>query len=218
MVIVVTVLLLHVFALWALQTGLLVRALEIVVPAELLASLPEIRAPTPPEVPPANRLPPRQVITQPVTQPVIQSAPEVPVTPSPPQPALALPAAIADTTPSANAPHGAGVPAVAAAPPAPNAATQVVELPSSDASYLHNPKPVYPAASQRRGEHGTVLLNVQVAADGSPLQVEVKVSSGYSRLDQTALDTARTWRFVPGKRGGVAQVMWVTVPMSFVLE
>jgi protein TonB len=30
--------------------------------------------------------------------------------------------------------------------------------------------------------------------------------------------TAQRWRYVPGKRGGVAEAMWFNVPINFVLE
>ena len=35
---------------------------------------------------------------------------------------------------------------------------------------------------------------------------------------QGALATALRWRYVPGKRGGVAQPMWFGVPINFVIE
>ena len=34
----------------------------------------------------------------------------------------------------------------------------------------------------------------------------------------TALATVLQWRYVPGKRGGVAEAMWFNVPINFVLE
>jgi protein TonB len=37
-------------------------------------------------------------------------------------------------------------------------------------------------------------------------------------LDQAALATARKWRYVAGKRAGVAEAMWFNVPFTFVLE
>ena len=30
--------------------------------------------------------------------------------------------------------------------------------------------------------------------------------------------TAQNWRYVPGKRGGVPEAMWFSVPINFVLE
>ena len=92
-------------------------------------------------------------------------------------------------------------------------------MPVSDADYLQNPKPTYLNISKRLNEQGTVLVRVLVGADGKPQDVTLHKSSGYDRLDQSALDTLRTkWRFVPGKRGGVPEAMWHVVPIVFVLE
>ncbi|WP_323030585.1 energy transducer TonB [Brachymonas denitrificans] len=97
-------------------------------------------------------------------------------------------------------------------------AAPAVELPSTRASYLNNPKPPYPASSKRLGETGTVLLRVLVGADGSAERVALKKSSGFDALDNSALETVRRWRFVPGKRNGVPTAMEYTVPIAFRLE
>ena len=93
-----------------------------------------------------------------------------------------------------------------------------VELPSSDAQYLQNPKPNYPAMSKRMGEQGKVLVLVLIGADGLPQKAEIKQSSGFERLDKAALNTVMSWKYVPGKRGGVPEAMWFNVPINFVLE
>lgn len=93
-----------------------------------------------------------------------------------------------------------------------------VQLPSSDADYLNNPKPAYPPMSRRMGEQGTVIVRALIDADGSAQQAEVQQSSGFERLDRAALETALKWRYVPGKRAGVAEAMWFKVPLRFVLE
>jgi protein TonB len=91
-------------------------------------------------------------------------------------------------------------------------------LPNSKADYLHNPPPEYPPMSVRRGEQGQVLLKVLIGADGLPQKVELLSSSGFERLDKAALEAAMRWRYVPGKRGGVAEAMWYQVPMVFNLK
>jgi protein TonB len=93
-----------------------------------------------------------------------------------------------------------------------------LELPSSDADYLHNPKPAYPPMSRRLGEQGKVLVRVFIDASGQPQQAEVKQSSGFERLDQTALNTVLKWRYLPGKRNGTPEAMWLQVPLEFKLE
>jgi protein TonB len=101
--------------------------------------------------------------------------------------------------------------------PAPPPATPQIILPSSAAAYLDNPFPPYPPVSRRLREEGKVVLRVHVGAQGEVLAVELKTSSGFSRLDDSALATVPRWRFVPGQRDGIPQAMWVTVPIAFEL-
>lgn len=208
-VITLSVVVFHVAALWALQTGLLRRAVELVVPAEILVEF--IEPPAPKVVPP----PPAPLA--PVKQPVAK-------TPTPVKTVSPQPLAIADQTPAPNAPVGVIEPApvappvavapIAEAPPAPAR----VELPSSDADYLQNPKPPYPAMSKRLAEQGKVVVRVLIGLDGTAQKAEIKQSSGFDRLDQSALATVLRWRYVPGTRAGVPEAMWFNVPINFVLE
>ena len=94
----------------------------------------------------------------------------------------------------------------------------MVKLPSSDADYLQNPKPAYPPISRRLNEQGKTTVRVLIGADGLPQRAEIGKSSGFSRLDDAAVATVMRWRFVPGKRGGVAEAMWFNVPIHWVLE
>ena len=215
-VIVSSVLVFHLAALWALQSGLALRAIEIVVPAEILSQL---IAPPPPKATPTSPPPPAP------KQPLVRSS--KPLLPPPPQLM-----AIADPTPAPNAPLGVTTPqpppppiaapvAVAAAPVAPPAAPPAppkVDLPSSDADYLQNPRPAYPPISKRLGEQGKVMVRVFIGTDGLAQKAEMKQSSGYERLDQVALNTVLKWHYVPGKRGGTPEAMWFVVPINFVLE
>jgi protein TonB len=200
---------LHVGFIWALQSGLLMRAAELVVPIEMLSQFIEPPAPrvntTPPPPPPAQ----------------VKNTPNKAPTTAAPQPL-----AIADPTPSANAPTGVTTPQatpapiaapVAAAPAAPPAAP-ALQLPSSDADYLQNPKPPYPSVSRRLNEQGKTTVRVLIGTDGQPQRAEIAKSSGFDRLDQAALTTVMRWRYVPGKRGGVAEAMWFNVPINWVLE
>jgi len=200
--IVASVLLLHGVALWALQTGLIQRVVEVLVPVQMLSEFIE---------------PPKPRVTPPPAPPKVVAAPVVRKTETPPP----MPLAIADPTPALNAPVGVVARAVPlpaiTAPPAPVAAPKV-ELPSSDADYLQNPKPAYPGMSKRLGEQGKVVVRVLIGVDGVVQKAEIRQSSGFERLDQAALMTAQRWRYVPGKRGGVAEAMWFNVPINFVLE
>ena len=178
------------------------------------------------------------IFTIAATQPVIPSAPIMvsmitapasePLRPEPeaqskPRPVTKQPLPMPKTPLIAEKPTAE--PAQAAPMPPPPPAAAVVESapapavipPRFDAAYLDNPAPPYPALSRRMGEQGKVLLRVLVNADGSAAQVELKNSSGSPRLDQSALDTVKRWRFVPAKLGAQAVTAWVLVPISFTL-
>jgi protein TonB len=118
--------------------------------------------------------------------------------------------------PAAAPVEAAPAPAPAAAPAAPPG--PAIVQPSSDASHLNNPKPVYPAVSKRLGEQGKIVLRVLIGTDGLPQKIEIKQSSGYERLDRQAVDTVSRWRFVPGTRNGVPEAMWYLQPINFVLQ
>jgi protein TonB len=106
-------------------------------------------------------------------------------------------------------------PNVAAINAAPAAQASITELPISNAAYLNNPPPQYPAQSRRLGEQGTVKWRVLIGTDGKASQPELVQSSGFTRLDEAAKQAVLAWRYVPGKRGGVAEPMTAIIPLSF---
>ncbi len=59
--------------------------------------------------------------------------------------------------------------------------------------------PVYPPVSRRRGEEGTVVLSVQVLANGTAGSVDIVQSSGYHRLDEAAVRGARQTSYIPAQ-------------------
>lgn len=91
-------------------------------------------------------------------------------------------------------------------------------LVEAQANYLVNPLPTYSRLSKKMGETGTVLLRVQVSPLGETLSVQLEKSSGFSRLDESALTTVSQWRFKAATKGGVAVSSWVVVPVKFVLN
>ncbi len=220
-VIALSVVTLHVAALWALQSGLMRKAAEIIIPAEVLSEFltPQPPAPpappTPPAPPPPKPAPPNRTRAAQAQRGQANAAP------------APMPVAIADPTPAPAAPVGVVEPQAAAKPaeapvaaaPAPAAPpSPAIVQPSSDASHLNNPKPVYPAVSKRLGEQGKIVLRVLIGTDGIPQKVEIKQSSGFERLDRQAVDTVSRWRFVPGTRNGVPEAMWYLQPINFVLQ
>ena len=224
-VIALVVVALHVGMLWLFQSGLLMRSTELLVPVQVLARLmeppavapplPVVQAPRPvaktPPPPVAKPVPPRAEATP-------EKPPQAPARPqAAPQPqAVAEPA---PPSPAPNAPTALPAPPqptpVAAAPAAP--AQPAIQLPSSDADYLQNPEPKYPENSQRLNEQGTSTIRVLIGADGLPQRAEIGKSSGFDRLDRAALATVMRWRYVPGKRNGVPEAMWFSVPIVWKL-
>ena len=158
-----------------------------------------------------------KVAPPPVQKPMPVAQP-TPV-PAPPVPVIAAAAPVVQPSPVAAPPAPAAItvaaPPVISAPPAP--VQPAVQLPSSDADYLQNPKPSYPAMSRRQGEQGKTIVRVLIGVDGLPKQTELAKSSGFVRLDQAAMDTIMRWRFVPGKRAGVPEPMWFNIPINWVL-
>jgi len=212
--IVLAVVVFHLGVLWALQSGLLKRAVELVIPVQVLAEFIEPPQPAiepPPPAPPVVTPTPPKPRPRPAPQPLPQ-----PVAVATPEPSTLAPV----VPPSPPAPPAPAEPVVAAAPPIPPAppAPPRIEMPSSSADYLNNPRPPYPPLSKRLGEQGKVVVRVYIEVDGTASRAEVRQSSGFERLDQTALQTVQRWRYVPGKRAGVPEAMWFNVPISFVLE
>lgn len=223
-VIAAAVALLHVGGLTALQSGLLARAYELVVPVEMISQIIEPPKPLPVVPPPPAPPPPptepvrlnKAVELPPAPQPIAIAdptpAPNSPtVIPAPPAPLPPITAPVA----AAPSPSPATPPALPPTPPAPPAK---VELPRSNADHLNNPVPPYPPVSKRLGEEGTSLLRIYVGADGLPQKAELRTSSGFERLDAAALAAVMKWRFKPGTRGGVAEAMWILQPIPFVLN
>jgi protein TonB len=181
---------------------------------------PVVEPPEPPE-PPKPTIEPPPPAPKPVARPVKRPAKPVkervvaapvaePV--SEPSPVPTQPAEAEPPPPPAPAAAVAEVPAEAAP------ARPVVSAARFDADYLRNPKPAYPLFSRRRGEEGTVLLLVDVSAEGTASQVRLHRSSGYPRLDDAAIAAVREWRFVPARRGDEAIASSVVVPIAFGLD
>ncbi|WP_306519965.1 energy transducer TonB [Rheinheimera sp.] len=97
-------------------------------------------------------------------------------------------------------------------------AAPAVQPPSAQAQGLQNRAPRYPQLSRKKKEQGTVLLKLLVKADGTVGNISVLKSSGFSRLDQAALQAVKHWRFVPAKQQGQSIDFWYEMPMTFALN
>lgn len=167
----------------------------VIVPVATPAAAPLPKAEAPPK--PARRIP--LTASPPPATPTAPIAPATEIVPM--------------LAPAASEEGGAPTPAQAAPPQA-----QPLVLARFDAAYLNNPKPAYPPAARRRGDTGTVYLRVQVREDGSAAQVILKASSGFSSLDQAALDAVARWKFIPARQGDTPVMSWVVVPVGFSLN
>ena len=155
-----------------------------------------------------------------VTAPVKPRAPEII---APTKPAAEIPASVESPQPSV---AGEAKPAPPAPPPGDgssphpgrDATTQKADVGvKATPNYLKNPEPPYPPAARRRHQEGVVLVSVRVTAQGRTEKVEIKQSSGYSLLDEAALNAVRDWEFVPARLGPIALASEIEVPVRFKL-
>lgn len=98
----------------------------------------------------------------------------------------------------------------------PGAGPRIVE-PAIDARFPLS-EPEYPVPEIRMQHAGTVWLSVQILPNGRVGAVRLDQSSGYARLDDSAMREARRWRMKPGTQDGVAAAMWKRVPITFRLK
>ena len=219
-----SVLAFHALAIWALQSGLLMRAVEMVVPVEVLAQIIEPPKPAPP--PPAPVVP-KEPPPPPVKQAVVKPTPPVPQTQAPPQilavetptPAPYAPATVQVAPAAPVLPPSVPVAAVASpAPvPVPVPAPVVKVQPSTDADDLYNPNQRYPRMSFSMGEQGTVMVRILIGAKGLPLKAELQKTSGFERLDQAALEYVMQSRYKPGTLNGVPNEMWMGRSVTYTI-
>jgi protein TonB len=81
-----------------------------------------------------------------------------------------------------------------------------------------NPRPPYPLASRRMGEQGAVDLQLCLSHQGHVESVAVIKSSGYGRLDQSAVETIKTWKFSALEIVKVPMSDCYRLPIHFKLE
>lgn len=189
------------------------RLVREVVP-EKKTEAPRSEAPPPRHVEPESRLPAKAPARHERVQPprlVAESRSEDPAPSIPSAPVAAVAPAAAMVHASASS-----VPVVTSPVPAAHAGNGTsYSPPGFGASYLDNPKPGYPLMARRRGQEGTVRLDVRVSAEGIPTSVRLKESAGHESLDEAAITAVWHWRFVPARRGGEAVEASVVVPVRF---
>ena len=82
-----------------------------------------------------------------------------------------------------------------------------------------SPSPRYPVDAMRRGEAGTVVLQVAVDPEGRPVSIDVSSRSGSRELDRAAVEAVSRWRFEPARDAAGNPVAGnLSVPIDFKLQ
>jgi protein TonB len=152
--------------------------------------------PLAPVIKPQPKPPVKPVVKPQPVKPQVAPTPPVPPTPAPVQ----------------QAPAGA-----------PEGQQQTSQAPRQDEPVMVNsvefdgPRPAlkYPQASRLHREEGRTIVLVRISTQGTVEKATIDTSSGFSRLDDSALDTARQARFKPLIRNGVAVTAYAKLPFDF---
>ena len=62
---------------------------------------------------------------------------------------------------------------------------------------MQNPEPQYPMIAFQNNESGSVTIEYIVSAEGLIKEAKIIESSGFTRLDRTALASFKKWKFKP---------------------
>ena len=84
--------------------------------------------------------------------------------------------------------------------------------------YQENAPPPYPVSARLRGYEGIVLISAEILSEGRVGNVNIKSSSGYGILDQSALEAVKAWKFNPARKMGKPVSVRVDIPVRFVLN
>ncbi|MFC7517046.1 energy transducer TonB [Herbaspirillum sp. GCM10030257] len=176
-------------------------------------------SPAPPPSPPPEKPPEKR---RPDPKPRVERKPAPKPLPPPREvPRTQAPDVTFDARPTPSSSSAVTTPPAPPPPPAPvAAATPVARTPVSiPARYAaSNRKPEYPRMSRQMEEEGTVVLRVFVQADGSAGTVEIRTSSGFPLLDQSARNAVQSWRFEPATSDGKPVGEWFLIPIPFKLQ
>lgn len=83
---------------------------------------------------------------------------------------------------------------------------------------LDGPRPIYPPDSELYGEKGEVVCLLHIDVEGKVTLVELLSTSGYKRLDRSALDGLKRWRFQPALENGRPVACKLRHKVSFVFQ
>lgn len=85
--------------------------------------------------------------------------------------------------------------------------------------FLEPPQhPTYPPVARRRGQQGTVWLEILLSHTGQQLELSLLRSSGFAALDEAARVAVATWQLAPYRVNGVAVLSRVQIPVQFTIQ
>ncbi len=192
----------------ALESRVMTAQLLPPAPVAAPAAVQSVAPPPPTPTPPVHSKPKVQPkpTPKPTPAPLREAPAPSPVTVAPPEPAV---------------PAAPAAPPTPAAPAAPAIGRQTMEISApKNVSHLdcNIAKPDYPALSRRRGETGTAYVKFVVGLTGKLENIELKKSSGFSRLDDAALAAAHASACKPYLEDGQPIRAAYTQPYNFNLE
>jgi TonB family protein len=97
------------------------------------------------------------------------------------------------------------------------AAQQPSGLKTTAPRLIHKVEPEYSEEAREAGLEGTVVLGIEVGADGQAHDIRVLRTLGKG-LDEKAVETVRLWKFEPGTRDGKPVAVQATIEINFRLS
>ena len=204
------VILFHAALIYVLVTGVGKQAVQLAIEPIKALVVPDQPAQPPPPPPPLS-LPP-QLAPPPPFIPLPEIRTQLP----PPPKAIVVAPSPKPPVKQEFKPSQAPVPTqVAPAPSAPPAPAAPVRTGASKIASAGCDVPEKPAASDRLGETGTVLISVTIGPTGSVTESSVASSSGFKRLDDAALAAISLCRFRPATSDGKPEASKSSVRYRF---
>ena len=103
--------------------------------------------------------------------------------------------------------------------PVENEPLGIHELVVTDAIFSESPAPPrYPSLARKRGQQGTVWIDVVLDDDGEQLDVDIFQSSGVRQLDRAALVAVQKWKFIPHQVNSISVASHLRIPVEFSLD
>jgi protein TonB len=79
---------------------------------------------------------------------------------------------------------------------------------------VNRPEPQYSEAARKAKRSGMVLLSLVIDASGLPTHIWVLRPLGLG-LDESAVETVKTWRFKPGMKGEQPVAILAQIEITF---